>query len=82
MQNKIVKKLLKEQKVDALLITSDYNRLWYTTFSSTAGYLLVTKEKSFLILDGRYYWRWKSASKKYWWHYFNGKYLWTIKWIN
>ncbi|WP_342262994.1 MULTISPECIES: Xaa-Pro peptidase family protein [unclassified Spiroplasma] len=54
MQNKIVKKLLKEQKVDALLITSDYNRLWYTTFSSTAGYLLVTKEKSFLILDGRY----------------------------
>ncbi len=54
MQNKTVKKLLKEQKVDALLITSDYNRFWYTTFSSTARYLLVTKEKSFLILDGRY----------------------------
>lgn len=54
MQKRIIKRLLKEQKIDALLINSSHNRLWYTTFASTAGYLLITKTKSYLILDGRY----------------------------
>lgn len=34
--------------VDALLITSEKNRFYYTGFTSTLGYLIVLKDKSFL----------------------------------
>lgn len=54
-QSKIVKKLLNKEKLDALLITSNENRFWYSGFSSTAGFILVTKTKAFFILDNRYF---------------------------
>lgn len=40
--------------VDALLITSEKNRFYYTGFASTLGYLIVLKDKSFFITDSRY----------------------------
>ena len=42
------------EDVDAALITSDVNRQYYTGFVSSAGALLVTREKAVLLLDSRY----------------------------
>lgn len=41
-------------EVDAALITSDVNRRYYTEMKSSAGTLLITREKAFLIIDFRY----------------------------
>ena len=48
--------LLKHFKndVDAILLLSDYNRLWFTNLATSAGYLIVTPYKSTIFLDGRY----------------------------
>lgn len=46
--------LMNESKTDAMLIHSSENRLWFTKFASTEGYLLVTKNKTILFLDERY----------------------------
>lgn len=40
---------------DAALITGDTNRRYYTDFPSSAGTLVVTKDKSYLIIDSRYF---------------------------
>ncbi|MEG0894723.1 MAG: aminopeptidase P family protein [Oscillospiraceae bacterium] len=41
--------------VDAALIINDDNRTYLTGFKSSAGNLLITKEKAWLIIDGRYF---------------------------
>lgn len=56
----IIKTELSKHKADAILFTSDQNRLWFTEFNSSAGFLLVTKNKSVLIIDSRYF---EAASK-------------------
>lgn len=48
-----LKKLLKE-KSEAVLIMSEENVRYFTSFSSTNGYLVVTKETSFFLTDSRY----------------------------
>lgn len=53
-RKKILIDLMNENKTDAMLIHSPANRLWFTKFASTEGYLLVTKNKTILFLDGRY----------------------------
>ena len=45
---------LDEYKLDALVFYSPTNRLWFTGFMSSEGYLLITKKKVILYLDGRY----------------------------
>lgn len=40
---------------DAALITSDTNRLYFTGFKSSAGVVLITKTKAFLLVDFRYF---------------------------
>ncbi len=40
--------------LDAMLITSQPNRLYATQFHSTAGIALITKEKSYFFTDSRY----------------------------
>lgn len=42
------------KEIDAFLVCSGINRRYFTNFSSTAGALLITKEKSYLFLDFRY----------------------------
>lgn len=42
------------EDMDAALITSEVNRRYYTGFVSSAGALLVTREKAVLLLDSRY----------------------------
>lgn len=55
-----VKSLLKKNKADALLLCSYQNRLWFTGFDSTFGFLLITKNKAVLSIDARYF---EAASK-------------------
>ena len=43
------------KKTEALLILSEPNRYYITKFSSSAGYVLVTAEKSYFLIDFRYY---------------------------
>ncbi|MGL5972509.1 MAG: aminopeptidase P family protein [Oscillospiraceae bacterium] len=42
------------QNVDAAIITSDINRLFLTDVKSSAGFYIVTREKSYLLVDFRY----------------------------
>ena len=41
--------------IDAVLITSDFNRRYFLRFSSSSGTLVVTRDKSYFIIDGRYF---------------------------
>ncbi len=45
----------------AIFITSQVNRLYYSDFLSSSGALLVTKNKTLLLVDFRYF---EAASKK------------------
>lgn len=45
---------LKKHQVDGILFQSTVNRFWFSEFESSEGYLLFTKNKSILYLDGRY----------------------------
>lgn len=49
-----IQALLATNQLEALLIYSPQNRYWYSGFPSSLGYLLITKTKSYLFLDGRY----------------------------
>ena len=51
-----IKKLQNNLRSDyqAFLITSDVNRFYYTGFCSSAGCVLVTKSKAYLLVDFRY----------------------------
>lgn len=40
--------------VDGLLVSSEINQRWLTGFAYTDGYVLVTREKSYLVTDFRY----------------------------
>lgn len=42
------------KEADGALITCEVNRRYYSGMSSSAGTLLVTREKAFLIIDFRY----------------------------
>lgn len=42
-------------KKQALIITSQVNRRYLTGFNSSAGTLVITKEKSYFLIDSRYY---------------------------
>ena len=43
------------EKDEAIIISEDNNRFYFTNFKSSAGTVLITKEKSFLLIDFRYY---------------------------
>ncbi|MRH43155.1 M24 family metallopeptidase [Aquibacillus halophilus] len=45
---------MKEQELDALLVTSSINRRYVSGFSGTAGLLLISQDKLILITDFRY----------------------------
>lgn len=49
-----LRELLKEQKLDALLITNPYNRRYLTGFTGTAGVAVVSAEDAVFITDFRY----------------------------
>lgn len=43
-----------DDKIDCVLITSDVNRRYFTGMKSSAGCLVVLREKSYLLIDFRY----------------------------
>ena len=49
------------KEADAALIHSAQNRRYFTSFVSSEGYLLVTREEAFLVVDGRY---WEAARQQ------------------
>ncbi|AOG60636.1 Xaa-Pro dipeptidase [Spiroplasma helicoides] len=54
MKKELLNKILEETKSDAILFYSPQNRYWFSRFPSSLGYLLYTKQKTYLFLDGRY----------------------------
>ena len=46
--------VLKASEVDAALVTSEANQTWVSDFDFSDGYVLVTKEKAYVITDFRY----------------------------
>lgn len=46
--------LLDKLEVDAILISNGYNMRYISGFTGATGYLLITKEKQFLLTDFRY----------------------------
>ena len=48
---------------EAMLITSDCNRFYFTGFKSSAGTVVITKNKSYLLIDFRYIEKAKSVVK-------------------
>ena len=42
------------ENIDAALVTSDISRLYLTGLNSSAGTLLLTRDKAYLIIDSRY----------------------------
>lgn len=43
------------EEIDAVLITSPVNRMYFAGFPSSAGVVLVARRKSYLIVDSRYF---------------------------
>ena len=54
MKKQILKISEKLKKDEALLIESDANRFYFTGFSSSAGYVLITNDSSYFLVDFRY----------------------------
>ncbi|WP_025251123.1 M24 family metallopeptidase [Spiroplasma sabaudiense] len=50
----IINELMGQSGVDAMLLHSPQNRYWFSRFNSSLGYILVTKTKTYLFVDGRY----------------------------
>ncbi|PIC59159.1 Xaa-Pro dipeptidase [Sporosarcina sp. P12(2017)] len=49
-----LRKLLKEQQLDALVITNPYNRRYMTNFTGSAGAAIVSQDDAVFITDFRY----------------------------
>ena len=47
-------KVLKEKKLDAFLVSQPQNRHYLSGFDGTAGFLIITRNKSILATDTRY----------------------------
>ena len=41
------------EQIDSAIITSNHNRRYFTNFNSSLGYILVTKDVSYLLVDRR-----------------------------
>lgn len=57
MQEKRIERLrqmLQQEQLPAILITSSYNRQYLSGFTGSAGYLLITQDRSILLTDFRY----------------------------
>src|SRR4051794_26136409 len=49
-----LRKVLQEQGLKALMVTSAVNRQYLTGFTGSAGYVLITEDKAYLLTDFRY----------------------------
>jgi len=49
-----LRKGMAEQRLEALLVTGSHNREYLSGFAGSAGYLLITADKAYLLVDFRY----------------------------
>lgn len=49
-----IKKILHEQKLDGVIISCSINRYWLTNLSTSAGIILVGRDKTYYLTDNRY----------------------------
>lgn len=49
-----LQKTLRAENVDAFFITSEVNRRYLSEFSATDGWMLITREEAYLLMDSRY----------------------------
>ena len=49
-----IQKALKEENLDAILVTSPYNLRYVSNFTGTTGLAVITQEKGFFVTDFRY----------------------------
>lgn len=49
-----LQRILKEEKLDALLVTNPYNLRYISNFTGTTGLALITQEEAFFVTDFRY----------------------------
>ncbi|UUZ79582.1 Xaa-Pro peptidase family protein [Paenibacillus sp. P26] len=49
-----LRRLMQEQGLEAVLITSAVNRLYMTGFTGSSGYVLITNDRAILLTDFRY----------------------------
>lgn len=56
---------LKEQGLDALMVTNPYNLRYVSNFTGTAGLALITQEKAYFVTDFRYTEQAKDQTKGY-----------------
>ncbi len=54
MKKELLLKILEENNAEAILLYSPQNRYWFSRFPSSLGYILFTKNKRYLFVDGRY----------------------------
>lgn len=50
-----LRKIMKHNGVDSVLITSPYNKFYLANFSSGSGYLFITSNDLYAIVDSRYF---------------------------
>ena len=60
-----LKKFIKENELDAILVSNPYNVFYYSNFKGTNGRLLVSKENNYLITDFRYVSQAKKQAKDF-----------------
>lgn len=60
-----IRGIMKENFLDAFLITSPYNKFYLANLYSSSGYLLITKNNKYALVDSRYYVQVKENTKEF-----------------
>ncbi|GEK91353.1 M24 family metallopeptidase [Alkalibacterium kapii] len=51
---KVIQKMMKDQKIEAIVITSPYNLRYASGFTGSTGLSVITQEKAYFVTDFRY----------------------------
>lgn len=60
-----LRKQLKEQELESIVVTSEFNRRYMTNFTGSAGIALITHDKAYFITDFRYVEQAKNQAKEF-----------------
>lgn len=60
-----VRKLIAIKAIDGVLINSPYNKFYLSELFSSSGYIVITKNKQYILVDFRYFEEVKSKNKQY-----------------
>ncbi|QCX32862.1 M24 family metallopeptidase [Caloramator sp. E03] len=60
-----IREIMKENFLDAFLINSPYNKFYLANLYSNSGYLLITRNNQYALVDSRYYVQVKENAKEF-----------------